>query len=68
MLFMFLFHTLPDSTNGRVTDSKTLCPFLSDLHTFLVRSPCGECVQCQVISVLSGHIRQQVLDITDATG
>ena len=39
-------HTLTDSTNGRVTDSKIV-----RLHAFLVRSPYGECVPCQVISV-----------------
>ena len=42
-----------------LTDSKILCP----LHAFLVRSPCGECVPCQVISVLSNPIRWQVLDM-----
>ena len=30
---------------------------------FLVRSPWGECVPCQVIYVLSGPIGWQVLDI-----
>ena len=28
-------HTLPDSANGRVTDSKILCPFLSVRMRFL---------------------------------
>ena len=28
-------HTLPDSTNGRVTDSKILCPFVSPHMRFL---------------------------------
>ena len=28
-------HTLPDSANGRVTDSKILCPFLSVHMRFL---------------------------------
>ena len=28
-------HTLPDSTNGRVTDSKILCPFVSVHMRFL---------------------------------
>ena len=28
-------HTLPDSTLGRVTDSKILCPFLSVCMCFL---------------------------------
>ena len=29
------FHTLQDSANGRVTDSKTLCPFVSVYMRFL---------------------------------
>ena len=33
------------------------------LHVFLVRSPWVECVLCQVISVLSGPIGWQVLDM-----
>ena len=28
-------HTLPDSANGRVTDSKILCPFVSVRMRFL---------------------------------
>ena len=32
-------------------------------HAFLGSSSCGECVPCQVISVLSGPIRWQVLDM-----
>ena len=28
-------HTLPDSANGRVTDSKILCPFVSVRVRFL---------------------------------
>ena len=32
-------------------------------HAFLVRSSCGECVPCQVMSVLSGLIRWQVLNM-----
>ena len=55
-------HTLPDSTNGRITDSKTLSVRVR-LHALHVRSSCGECVPCQVISVLSGLIRWQVLDM-----
>ena len=59
-------HSLPDSANGRVTDSKILCLFVSvrvRSHAFLVRSSCGECVPCQVVSVLSGPIRWHVLDM-----
>ena len=34
-------HTLPDSANGRVTDSKILCPFMSVRMRFLsVRHAC----------------------------
>ena len=29
------FHTLPDSANGRVTDNKILCPFVSVHMRFL---------------------------------
>ena len=59
-------HILPDSANGRVTDSKILCPFVSvrvRSHAFLVRSSCGECFPCQAMSVLSGPIRWQVLNM-----
>ena len=28
-------HTLPDSTNGRVTDSRIICPFVSVRMRFL---------------------------------
>ena len=56
-------HTLPDSTNGRVTDSNILCPFVSVGMRFLSVPPSGECVPCQVISVLSGPICWQVLDM-----
>ena len=55
-------HTLPDSANGCVTDSKNYLSIHVRLHAFLVRSSCGECVPCQVISILSGPIRWQVLD------
>ena len=52
-------HTLPDSANGRVTDSKIISPFVS----VRMRFSCGECVPCQVMSVLSGLIRWQVLNM-----
>ena len=51
-------HTLPDSTNGRVTDSKILCPFVS-VHMRFLSVPRA----CKVISVLSGLIRWQVFNM-----
>ena len=56
-------HTLPDRAIGSIADSKILCPFVSVSMHFFVRSSCGECIPCQVISVLSGPIRWQVLDM-----
>ena len=56
-------HSLLDSANGQQN-------FLSvrvRSHVFLVRSSCGECVPYQVISVLSGPIRWQVLDMFKAS-
>ena len=37
------------------------------LHASVVRSPCRECIPCQVISVLSGPVRLQVLDMFETS-
>ena len=46
-----------------LTGSKNSLSVRVRSHAFLVHSSCGECVSCQVISVLSGPIRWQVLDM-----
>ena len=52
-------HTLPDSANGQLNSLSVRVRS----HAFLVSSSCGECVPCLVISVLSGLILWEVLNM-----
>ena len=61
--FAYNFKALSHLNRIGLTDAQRTVKFSVRSHAFLVRSSCGECVPCQVISVLSGLIRWQVLDM-----